>query len=517
MSVVAMRGPLLAAGRRTALTWAACAITVLLGTGLALSSQLSGVQLPLLGLFMAIPLWLATTSRTMWALGLVLLYMGLIDGFLKLQAGNETLDIGRDLLLYAVVAGMAFRARGPFRLPALGGWVVAWTIVILVQLAHPENGTAAHSIVSLRQHLEFVPLFFVGFVVLRTHRSLQGFFALLLAVATINGAVGAYQSSLTPEQLAGWGPGYASLLSGEAPRTVEGSDGRQRVRPPGLGSDMGFAGILGATALPGGIALLLTLRRRPLVSALVMLGLAGAIVGVLTSQSRSAVVTAVVMVLAMFGLMAIGRQAKQTIIGVFAAAAVCGVALLAIDSYDSDPFFRYQSITPAGAIPTLQEERSGTWAAAPQYMREIPLGAGIGSVGPAAGISDTRPIESRQRQACQWSWSPTCGWSAESQFNFLVVEAGIPGLVVFLAFQAALFAAILAGLRRESDPRTAVLLAGMAAPLFGYAVNWLVGINTTSTPNSAYLWLAAGVVSYWLLSRRQRAFRPIVNGSLRPT
>jgi len=48
-------------------------------------------------------------------------------------------------------------------------------------------------------------------------------------------------------------------------------------------------------------------------------------------------------------------------------------------------------------------------------------------------------------------------------------------------------------------------------------VNWLVGINTTSTPNSAYLWLGAGVVSYWLLSRRQRAFRPIAHGSLRPT
>jgi hypothetical protein len=485
-----------------ALTWTACAITVLLGTGLAMSSQLDGLQLPLLGLFLAFPLWLATTSRTMWALGLVLLYMGLVDGFLKLQAGSEAVDIGRDLLLYATVAGVAFRARGPFRLPALGGWVLAWTIVIAVQLANPGNGTTVHSIFSLRQHLEFVPLFFVGFVALRTHRSLQGFLAVLLAVAAINGAVGAYQSFLTPEELAGWGPGYADLLSGDAPRFAEGPDGKDRVRPPGLGSDMGFAGILGATALPGGIALLLTMRRRPLMTALVVLGLVGAIVGVLTSESRSAVVTAVVMVLAMFGLMAIGRQAKQTIIGVLAAAAVCCVAVLAIDSYgSSDPFFRYQSITPTEAIPTLREERSGTWAAIPEYMREIPLGAGIGSAGPAAGLWDTRPSE----------------WNAESQFTYLIVEAGIPGLAVFLAFQGALFAAILAGLRRERDRRTAVLLAGVAAPLFGYAVNWLVGVNTTSTPNAPYLWLAAGVISYWLVSRRQRASRPIAYGSLRPT
>jgi hypothetical protein len=496
MSVVALRAPRPAAGRHAALTWTACAFTVLLGTGLALKSPLNGVELPLLGLFMAIPLWLATTSRTMWALGLVLLYMGLVDGFLKLQSGEETVDLGRDVLLYAVIAGMAFRARGGFKLPALGGWVVAWMVVILVQLANPENGTVAHSIVSLRQHLEFLPLFFVGFVVLRTQSSLQGFFALLLAVAAINGAVAAYQSSLTPEQLAGWGPGYASLLTGEAPRAAEGPDGKRRVRPPGLGSDMGFAGILGATALPGGIALLLTLRRRSWLSALVVLGLIGAIVGVLTSQSRGSVITAVVMVLAMLALLAIGRQAKQTIIGVCVAAAVCATAVVAIVSYDSDTFYRYRSIAPNRAVSTAHESRAGTWASIPDYMLEIPLGAGIGSGGPAAGFWDDRPIE----------------WNAESQFTFLIVDAGILGLLVFLAFQAALCRAILSGLRHERNPRTAVLLAGVTAPLFGYAVNWLIGINTTSTPNSPYLWLAAGVVSYWLVTRPGRASRRISHG-----
>jgi hypothetical protein len=200
--------------------------------------------------------------------------------------------------------------------------------------------------------------------------------------------------------------------------------------------------------------------------------------------------------------MAIGRQARQTIIGVLAATAVCLVAVLAIDSYgSSDPFFRFQSIAPSNALATLQEERSGTWAATPQYMGEIPLGAGIGSAGPAATLYGGGPSK----------------WNAESQFTFLLVEAGLPGLAVFLAFQAALFATILSGLRREHDRRTAVLLAALAAPLFGYAVSWLAGVNTTSTPNAPYLWLAAGVISFWLVSRRQRASRPIAHGSLRST
>jgi O-antigen ligase len=161
--------------------------------------------------------------------------------------------------------------------------------------------------------------------------------------------------------------------------------------------------------------------------------------------------------------------------------------VIALDSYDSGAFYRYRSITPNRAASTTYESRTGTWASIPAYMREIPFGVGLGSGGPAAGLWDNRPIK----------------WNAESQFTFLIVEVGIPGLLVFLAFQAALCSAVLAGLRRELEHRNVVLLAAVAAPLFGYAVNWLVGVNTTSTPNAAYLWFAAGVISYWLVMERR--------------
>jgi O-Antigen ligase len=469
-----------------------CAITIALGLAIALESPFDGVELPLIGVLMAVPLWLATTRHTGWALGCVVVYMGLIDGILKLKAGGELASLGRDVLLYAVIAGIAFRWRGSLKLPELGAWVLAWTAVILVQLGHPDNGTALHSVASLRQHLEFVPLFFVGYVALRSHSSLNTLFALLLAVAAVNGAVGAYQGTLTPDQLASWGSGYDGLLSGEtgaSPREFEGADGEARIRPPGLGSDMGFAGILGATAIPGGIALLLTYRRRRWPLALVAIGLIGALVGVLTSQSRSAVITAVVAVLAMLGLMAVGRQAKRSLVGFGVAAALACLTVMVISSHDEHAFHRYKSITPARAASTTFESRAGTWEEIPAYITTIPFGAGIGSAGPATGLWDDRELD----------------WNAESQFNFLLVEAGIPGLVTFLAFQAALFWAIVSGLRRVRDPRTIVLLAGVAAPLFGYAVNWLVGINTTSTPNSAYLWLAAGVIAYWLVARPRRS------------
>ena len=487
---VALAAPRPRSRRHAALGAVSSAIAISVGLGLALESPFHGPELPLVGLLMAVPLWFATTTRTGWALGCALLYMGLLDGVIKLKTGNEFADLGRDVFLYAVVAGMAFRSRGPLRLPALGGWVLAWMVVILVQLANPDNGPVLHSVVSLRQHLEFVPLFFVGFATLRTHGSLNALFALLLVVSAVNGAVGAYQWTLTPDGLAAWGPGYERLLNDETEgsRTFSES-GEARVRPPGLGSDMGFAGILGATAIPGGIALLLTYRRRPWPLAWIALGLIGALVGVLTSQSRSALVTAVVAVVAMLGLMAVGGQAKRAVVGLSLAAALACVTVVVISSRDSATLGRYGSIVPGKAASTTLASRAGTWEQVPVYMGKIPFGAGIGSVGPAAGFWDNRTLD----------------WNAESQFNFLLVEAGIPGLAVFLGFQAALFWAIVSGLRRERDSRTVVLLAGLAAPLFGYAVNWLVGVNTTSTPNAAYLWLAAGVISYWLVNRQRGA------------
>jgi O-antigen ligase len=210
---------------------------------------------------------------------------------------------------------------------------------------------------------------------------------------------------------------------------------------------------------------------------------------VLTSQSRSALVTAVVAIVAMLGLMAVGGQARRSLVGLSLAAVLACITVIAISSHDSGTFDRYSSITPGKAASTTLESRAGTWEEIPAYMTTIPFGAGIGSVGPAAGLWDDRNLD----------------WNAESQVNFLLVEAGIPGLAIFLGFQAALFWAIVSGLRREHDPLTVVLLAGLASPLFAYAVNWLVGVNTTSTPNAAYLWLAAGVISYWLVERHHQA------------
>jgi hypothetical protein len=196
---------------------------------------------------------------------------------------------------------------------------------------------------------------------------------------------------------------------------------------------------------------------------------------------------AVVNVFAMFGLIALGGQARRLLLAIALAASLATAAVMVTTSQDSTTFGRYSSIAPSNASSTIYDSRSSTWSLTPLYIREIPFGAGLGSVGPAAtkagGVGTT--------------------WNAESEFNFLIVEAGVAGLVVFLGFQAALFKTIFVGLRRERDDQAVVLLAGLSAPLFGFAASCFFGTTTAQPPDAPFIWLSAGMVSWWLITRQQ--------------
>lgn len=482
------------------------AVLAAIGLALLISTKAANVSpfAPLAAaLFLVLPAWLFVNRRVELSLAILVLYLGLLDGVLKLMSNVEAATLGRDVLLYAIALGMLARiilANRPVRIPRLTGWVVAWTAVVLVQLLNPANGDWAHSLSSLRQDLEFVPLFFIGYAVITNMRRLRAFLVLLLAVAAVNGGVGLVQSGLSPEQLSAWGPGYAALIEGKggAPRTSAGEDGLKKVRPPGLGSDMGFAGILGAIALPGGLALLLTRRRGSYLTWLCAPLMVLALIGVVSSQSRSALITAVVAALAFAGLALLSRQAGKVILSLVAAGVLVFAAVTIVTGSDEDALFRYRSISPDRVVQTTLESRSGALQLIPQYLREYPLGAGIGSVGPAAG---TFGVGTKNKP------------SAESQFTYLIAELGIAGLLVFLAFYAHLLTVVVTRMRRVPAREQQLLLAALAAPLFAFAANWIVGVNTVSTPNAPYLWFAAGVVSYWMLTHGPRRATPAAAGA----
>jgi hypothetical protein len=446
--------------------------------------------------FVLLVAWMLLTSRHEFALAILLLYLALLDGYLKLSvsAGNELPGLGRDALLYAIAIGMVVRGivkRQPFEAPPLTAWVVAWVAVVMVQLLNPENGSVLHSVASLRQHIEFVPLFFIAYSIMRTRRRLRAFLMLLLVVAAVNGVVSLVQFNMSPDQLANWGPGYSDLINGDgaaAPRTAVGSEGEQRTRPMALGSDMGFGGALGAIAIPAAFALLVGTGGGWRRLAPVAVAGAGAALAVATSQSRSAVVAAIVGVIAFAALATVSRQALKALAAVIVVGLASMFVLTEID--DGGSFSRYESITPSRVFGTTVKSREGSFQSIDDYLVQFPLGTGIGSVGPAAGVIDPPPFK---------------GLGAENQLSFLIVEVGIPGLLLLIAFHARLVGLVVRRIRRLASSELRLLLAAVSAPLFALLSLWVVGVNTVSTPSAPYLWFMAGTLSYWLCGPGRRA------------
>jgi hypothetical protein len=468
----------LAAVGLAAVAAAAAALAYMATSDTLLSAAAAGVA--------GLACWMLASDRYERTLLVLLLYLGLFDGILKLRLDRGGVTLLRDALLYSIVLGAIARwvsRREAYRWPPYSAWVVAWIGVVVIQLVNGADGTLQHSLAALRPHLEFVPLFFLGHEVLRNERRLRVFFMVLAAVAGINGIVASYQVQLTRTQLAGWGPGYAKLLSGSgnlSPRAFVDSHGVDHPRPPALGGDMGFGGTLGALAAPGALALVWwTRRRRRSEFAFAVLLLCGVALAVAVSASRLAVIEAGAGVLALgaFAVIATQRLA-HAITMVAAGGAVIAIAWVGLSQSPSGIFDRYRSITPDKVVRTAYD-----------YRKDFPFGAGLGSVGPASS-KDSGTAGSN-------------GANGETEFTFLMVELGLAGLLVLLGLQLRILRLTFTRVHRLPAADSRLFLAALGAAIFGSFVAWFAGPTTASSPSSPFLWIALGTLAFWIGDRRR--------------
>ena len=446
------------------------------GTGLAFGGPL--VLLAAVVLF--------ANPRVELSLALFLVYLGLVDGYIKLATGSDVATFGRDVILYAIAIGVLIRAfvrDDHLPVPKYTPHILLFVAIVLIQPLHPDSISTRVDMAGFRQHLEFVPLAFLGYLFLRGERRLRLLCMLLLAVAAVNGVVSFWQSGMTPQELARWGPGYEERVLGkgsfeESPRVFSDETGEQRVRPFGLGGDFGFGGAVGLLALPAGIALLGSVRG--VARVLVLVGMAAAIAGVLTSQSRLIVVSSVVAVFLYALLSATTAERRRALA---AMAVSVGVAYLVIGALDAsgsyNVFERYESIRPGSLFETTQRDRGGSLAFIPQYLEEFPFGHGIGRSGPASSEASAAGAQ---------------GVNAENEFNLLITEVGIPGLLVLMTlWLRVLFDGVRAA-RSAAEPERPYL-AALVAAFAAATTTWFVATATVSSPMGPFFWTLAGIIA----------------------
>ena len=436
---------------------------------------------------------LMVNPRLEVSVAILALYLGMLDGPVKLLSANQAASSVRDMLIAAVSIGAIARLLAKherIEVPPMFGWVLAFVLLVLAEAFNPSTHGTLKILGGFRQELEWIPFFFFGYALMRSKERLRKMFVILGVIALANGLVSTYQTRLTPAQLASWGPGYAAHVNGTSTLTArryKAENGETLVRPPGLGSDSGFGGGVGVLALPGLIALLATGRRRRRWFVLPLF--LGALLAVATGLGRLQVVGAV-LALAIFALLSLsaGRRATRplgVLLALLALALPCGVALAAAEG--SGVFSRYSSIAPANVVSTSTTYKEKSLGLIPNYIAHAPFGFGLATAGPASSFGGSRGGELEGH-----------GVTAETQYNYLVDELGLPGLLLFVGLVLYLLVLVLARLPQVRDIDTRICLVAAFAPIFAYAIMGLRGAFTDTAAAGPYFWFAVGIAAYWL-------------------
>ncbi len=428
------------------------------------------------------------------------LYLGLVDGPVKLLSANQAASSVRDVLIAAVSIGAIARLiskRERVSLPPLFGWVLAFVLLVVAEAFNPSTHGIVKVVGGFRQQLEWIPFFFLGYALMRSKERFRKLFIILGVIALANGIVSTYQTTLTPAQLASWGPGYAERVDGSetlTARRYRASNGEALVRPPGLGSDSGFGGSVGLIALPGTLFLLATgTRRRRWLAVPLLLG---SMLAVATGLGRLQVVGAVI-ALAVFALLSLsaGRRAARplgVLLMVLALAFPFGAVLASAEG--SAVFSRYESIAPSSVVSTSTTYKEESLALIPHYISHDPFGFGLATAGPASNFGGHNKEELEGH-----------GVTAETQYNYVVDELGLPGLILWISLTLTLIVLVVSRLSRVRDVDVRIALAAVFAVVFAYAIMGLRGAFMDSASGAPFFWFAVGIAAYWFGGLRRRS------------
>jgi hypothetical protein len=448
---------------------------------------------------------LATISRLSVTVTILALYLGMLDGPIKLLAASQAASAGRDVLIAAVSVGAILRLiakRERVKFPPLTGWVAAFVVLVLIEAVNPHTNGILKILGGYRQNLEWVPFFFFGYALMRTKERFRRMFVVLGVIALANGIVSTYQTQLSPGQLSSWGPGYSERVNGNVnPETGEGVTGRKyisegvgRVRPPALGGDSGFGGGVGVIALPGALALLaLGGRRRRWYAILLTLG---AMVAVVTCLGRLQVVGAAIGVVS-FALLSLsaGKRVTRPLGALLAIGALAlPLGALFISSVGASIFSRYESIEPSKVVETSSAYKGESLSMIAHDIAQDPFGFGLATAGPAVSFGGkvVGLLEGH-------------GISAETQYNYVVDELGAPGLILWIALTLQVILLLLWRLPRIENVDIRICLAAVFAVFLAHVAMGFRGAFMDTAPAGSFFWFSVGIAAYWFAGPGRKA------------
>jgi hypothetical protein len=215
----------------------------------------------------------------------------------------------------------------------------------------------------------------------------------------------------------------------------------------------------------------------------------GALLAVATSLSRTAVLGAFVTLLAFGGFsLSAGRQVIRPLLALLVLLVLATVLVTVLSSTEGESAFsRYTSIAPEKVGTTAPSYKEISLKQIPNDVAHDPFGFGLGTSGAASGFGGHTKVTLEGH-----------GFSSETEYNFVMNELGLPGLVLWVSFTVLLIWLGVTRLHQVEDVETRVDLAAVFAVIVGLTFMGFAGAFMAGQGAGPYFWFASGVVAYWL-------------------
>ena len=153
---------------------------------------------------------------------------------------------------------------------------------------------------------------------------------------------------------------------------------------------------------------------------------------------------------------------------------------LAMTVYFKDRDVRQDDVADIGYFDL---QNGNTWTIA-----NDPLGFGLGTSGAASSFGGHTTVTLEGH-----------GFSSETEYNFVMNEVGLPGLVLWVSFTGLLLWLGTTRLRLIEDVETRVDLGAICAVIVGLTITGFAGAFSAGQGAGPYFWFAAGVLAYWFV------------------
>jgi hypothetical protein len=138
----------------------------------------------------------------------------------------------------------------------------------------------------------------------------------------------------------------------------------------------------------------------------------------------------------------------------------------------------------------------------PRVIANAPLGSGLATTASASGFGGRQKVEIEG-----------AGAGGESAYNVVTLEAGLPGLLLWVGLSINVILLFARGLRRVVDTELRTYLVAAFSVFLAFTADGFAGPTLAVSPAGAYLWFAAGLAAYWFAGPGRWAYRRVIHGS----